>query len=99
MASIKVDSNYVTINEDGTVSIDARAFEEESSESKPKKGKGKKKDKKGKKKSLARRIGIPAALIGGGVAGGALIMALASNGKDDEYPALPDNERGGDGAF
>ena len=98
MASIKIDSNYVTINEDGTVSIDAAAFEE-TSESKPKKGKGKKKDKKGKKKSLARRIGIPAALIGGGVAGGALIMALASGGKDEEYPALTDNEKGGADTF
>jgi hypothetical protein len=99
MAQVKIDSSYVTINEDGTVSIDARAFEDEDCETKKKGKKGKKKDKKGKKKSLARRIGLPIALVGGGVAGGALIMALASNGKDDDYPALPDNERGGDTAF
>lgn len=95
MASIKIDSSFVTVNEDGTVSIDARAFEEDCETKPKKKGKGKKDKKKGKK-SLIRKIGLPIALVGGGVAGGALIMALASGSKEDDYPALPDNERGGD---
>lgn len=92
MASFNIDSKYVTVNEDGTVTIDARAFEgSESSETKPKKKGGKKDKKKKGKKSLLKKVGLPVALVGGGIGAGALIMALASN--NDDTPALPDNER------